>query len=363
MYAPQGRVLLVALALAALGSGIAPEAAARQGGASEGDPLAAEIDRWLRRLATENTSDPLWSDVKGGTAPVLERAQQALTEGRRSLALVRLAAARGDLAAASWLLERPEAVRKDQAAFEAEWSRLGAELQDALRPIPPEALADVRPALARALGEAALHQVRVFYEASLEYGRNTSPDSGLFYLGEAQAQRDFAARAGTFLGTAGPASSPLPLRPLGPELDALEGDLLAAYRPPASIDKHRDFIAASATLKTARELDAAGLRHGALLRYLQAAQRVAPLRTSPPFSPSAEVLAETRRKSLERLSAVPDPSLGRVFLEMAEADEAAAPVLLADVLPRYWAALEPPRPREPKPEAKTTVTLVRWPYT
>jgi hypothetical protein len=38
-------------------------------------------------------------------------------------------------------------------------------------------------------------------------------------------------------------------------------------------------------------------------------------------------------------------------------------VLVADVLPRYFAALEPARPAPSRPAPKVTVTLVRWPYT
>ena len=39
---------------------------------------------------------------------------------------------------------------------------------------------------------------------------------------------------------------------------SIEDELLAAYRPPTSIDSHPIFIRASALLKEARELDAAG---------------------------------------------------------------------------------------------------------
>jgi hypothetical protein len=45
-----------------------------------------------------------------------------------------------------------------------------------------------------------LLRVRVYYDASREYGRSTTPDSGLFYLGSAQAERDFAAFARRLLG-------------------------------------------------------------------------------------------------------------------------------------------------------------------
>ena len=46
-----------------------------------------------------------------------------------------------------------------------------------------------------------------------------------------------------------------PLRPLAGEVDALDTALLSAYRPPASIDRHSEFITASAAIKEARELD------------------------------------------------------------------------------------------------------------
>ena len=208
--------------------------------------------------------------------------------------------------------------------------------------------------------------MRGYYEASLDYGRSTMPDSGLFYLGTAQAQRNFAAFCRSL-----PSGAPLPppaVRSLAPELDALEGRLLAAYRPPASIDRHVDFIVTSASLKEARELDAAGRRYGALLRYLQAAQRFAAL-TPPPAD-----LGDLKPRLAQidaRLAASPsDQSLGRLFVEAAQADlategsnGAAASAIVQEVLPLYTAALEPARSAASKPDAAVTVTLVRWPYT
>src|SRR6185436_7062803 len=155
-------------------------------------------------------------------------------------------------------------------------------------------------------------------DASLEYGRNTTPESGLFYIGSAQARSRFAAFCREMATTSGePAPS---LRPLGAELDGLESDLLAAYRPPASIDKHREFIIASSALKAARELDAAGLRYGALLRYLQAAQRVAPLRAEA-APPDLAGLPKRLAAFEPRLSeGGVDHSIGRLYLETAQAN-------------------------------------------
>jgi len=45
----------------------------------------------------------------------------------------------------------------------------------------------------RALAEAAQPQVKVYYEASLDYGRSTTPESGLYYIGTAQAAREWVA--------------------------------------------------------------------------------------------------------------------------------------------------------------------------
>jgi hypothetical protein len=153
-----------------------------------------------------------------------------------------------------------------------------------------------------------------------------------------------------------------PVRALHGEMDALEGELLAAYRPPASIEKHGKFIGASSTLKEARELDAAGLRYGALLRYLQAARQLAAIRGTAPLE--AQALAGRIREWDARLSAgTVDHSLGRLFLESAQSGADDAGAVVQDVLPRYFAALEPARPEPPGPAPKVTVTLVRWPYT
>jgi hypothetical protein len=93
--------------------------------------------------------------------------------------------------------------------------------------------------------------------------------------------------------------------------------VLAAYRPPASIERHTDFIRASASLKEAHELDALGLRHGALLRYLQAAQRFAPSAAVPAGPPDA-LEARLREYDARLASRERDDSIGRLFLETAQ---------------------------------------------
>lgn len=339
------------------------------------DPLAAEIARLQADLTSSSAKGEIWNDVRSGSEPMLLRAETALRDGRRWLALNRLAAAREGLSAAHYLYSLPEAQRQDPKHFEAEWRRVGELLRSDLGVPAANALDGVAPVAARAIGEAALPQVRVYYEASLDYGRSTAPDAGLYYIGAALAQRELT----TLLrGLTLPARAPGPaprLRSFEPELGALEAEILAAYRPPASIDRHVDFIRASAALKEARELDALGLRYGALLRYLQSLQRFMPLRSAlaGAASPGAHAAPEARLRLYdERLaSRAVDHTLGRLFLETAQAllppgkdqDVAAAQAITDGVLPQYFAALEPAAPVLPRPAPRATVTLVRWPYT
>ena len=333
----------------------------------EADRLSTEMDRWADYLRTNASTDETWKQVKAGAEPLMAQARSALASGRRLLAAQRLLAARSGLAAASYMQAPPASGVKDAAAFEAEWKRMASVLGERLSKPAAGALDGVRPAALRALGEAALPQSRVFYDASLEYGRATMPEYGLFYLGSARAAGETVDLCRS-LWEAAPGAPP-PVRPVRREIEALEGELLAAYRPPLSVDRHPDFIAASSQLKEARELAEAGLVHGALLRHLQAAQRFFPLRGRPAAGTGA-VGRQVRELEARLASDGLDHSLGRLFLERAQEalaasppDTAAAEAIVSDVLPRYLAALEPAPKERPPATPKLTVTLVRWPYT
>jgi hypothetical protein len=332
------------------------------------DPLAAEVERWSAFLRDDRSTDDFSKQVKEGATAGMARIEQAMKEGQRQLALLRMSSVANDVAALRYLKERPAGQRQDAGSFEAEWKRMGDVLASSIGAPSPGVLDGVRPAALRAMAEASLAQVGVFYHASVEYGRSTTPDSGLYYLGAAQGQRDFAdfVRA---LGPAAPLQAP-PVRAIAGELEELQNDLMSAYRPPASVDRHREFIVANSTLKEARELHAAGLRYAALLRYLQASVRVAPLR---PGAAPPDATIQQKLDALEsRLTRGMDHSLARLLLEWARADLAehaadgkalVAAAVASDALPRYFASLEPERPRAAAPAPSVTVTLVRWPYT
>jgi hypothetical protein len=333
------------------------------------DRLASEIERWSKYLQETTSTEEFWIQIKDVSVPVMQKTEAAMRDGRRLLALQRLAAARGYLAAWSYLSERSPETLKDQTALEAEWARLGKTLRDTRQ--APSVLDGVRPAALRAMGETAIPQTRAYYDASLEYGRNTMPFFGFYYLAEAQAQKDFVDLCRS-LSVATPLRPP-PLRSLHAEIEALEGEFLAVYRPPVSIDRHGEFIAAHSALKEARELDDAGLRYGALLRYLEAARRFGPLRQPAPQAHDTQTLQKRLADFESRLGGDRlDHSIGRLFLEAAQADLSArapdtgpvsAVAIATDVLPRYFAALKPAARARKPPAPKVTVTMVRWPYT
>jgi hypothetical protein len=357
------KLLMAVLAAACMGAG---DLRARAQ-SPVADPLAQEIARWSQTVEQAPAAEELWKDVKSGAASALTTAREALDRGQRLVALERFAAARQNVAAAQYATSQPPAIRTALPGFEREWERIRGVLAPQLSSPPRAAVVEtLRPAALRAMAEAALPQVKIYFDASLEYGRNTTPLFGLFYLGAAQAQRDFVTLART-LHSSTTSAAPA-VRGLAPELDALEGELLAAYRPPLAIDRHPDFIAASAALKEARELDAAGLHYAALLKYLQSAQRVGVLRAGA--IQDAAALRESLATFESRVAAAGvDHTIGRLFVERAQVaassgkDAATVQAIVQDVLPRYFAALEPATSAAPKPAPRATVTLVRWPFT
>jgi hypothetical protein len=360
------RVLLVTLVLlSACPSRPTGSIAQAQPGSS--DPIAKEVATWSARLNDKSRTEELWVSLTGGAADGLAMISQALADGRRLFATERLAAVRQSLAAGEYLLAHPNE-RADMAAFENEWKRMSGVL--GLENTGASSDAPRRPALARALDEAAASQLRVYYDSSLAYGRNTTASSGVTYLGVAQAQREWLTLSPSLpVQASGRAPA---VRSIRAEIDALQAELLTAYRPPASIDRHPEFIAASANLKEARELDGASRHYAALLRYLQAASRIERLRPAPAELPDADAVAARLRAGAARLTGDVDHTIARMFVEQAEHflahgdPKAPSPIpaaVASSVLPKYFAALEPRSAAPPAPAATVTITLVRWPYT
>jgi hypothetical protein len=366
-YSPSIVTLLASLAAALLA---ATAHAQPPGGDPIHERMGAEIDRWDAYVQSHPDSGELWGDIRESVEPVLQRTEQAARDGYRYLALSRLMVAYPSLAAASFMDGYTQEQLRDSTAFRGVWRDNEAVLLADLDPVNPSEFDRIRPAALRAAAEISLPQVREYYYASGDYERATIPASGYFYLGYARAQRDFTALCRTWTEDAGRLPT---LRSLAVEIDSLEDEVLRAYRPPLSIERHGEFVLVGSYLKEARELTAMGLHEGALLRYLQAALRFAPVRAAAhgdPTEPEARRRLEELRPRL--LAANEDHTIGRIFLELAESELATTPsdsvpplagAAVFDVLPRYLAAIGPVPADRSRPVPRVTVTLVRWPYT
>ena len=281
-----------------------------------GDPLARALAEAASAFAAETSTDQLWTDAKAGIETQPEDAQ---TRARGWPALVCARAAwlrRGSRCSPRVLrcVIRPSARTSPPSnASGRDWARRWAAQRPRRR-----RLDTIRPAALRALAEAAMPQVRINYDAGLEYGRNTQPEYGLYYVGVADAQRQFVALARTLTAAAGDAAR------RAPACDRSRGDRRRATRsavalPAAGIvDRHSEFIVASSALKEARQYDARACAMARCCDSCKASQRTAMLRVAA---------ARRLRGPRHAVAGVPRParrgrvdhSIGLLFLERAEA--------------------------------------------
>lgn len=334
------------------------------------DPLATEITKWKEFVRTNPATDEDWTSLKQIIEPVIGRAENELTKGRRFSALHMLALVRANLAASKFLADQPEEMRKQLPLFEQEWQKVGKSLAPVLE--GKERL-DLNgyPAAVRAVAEASYSEIKVYYDASVEYGKATEPTYGLYYLGTAQGQYDFTQFCKTL--RASNTSKPVTVGNFENEIESFEDTLLAAYKPPLSIDQHPIFIRVSAMIKQAHELYDAGSYYGALYRYLEARYRY--FRALDPGQAINAEQAAARAKEFEKRfnQNSADDSIGRIFLELglSEAEDTTpntqggtnARVIFDDVLPHYFSTIAPAKEKRPAVTPVATVTLVRWPYT
>jgi hypothetical protein len=333
------------------------------------DPLATEIAQWKEFVRTNPATDEDWTSLKQIIEPVIGRAETEIAKGRRFSALHMLALVRSNLAASKFLADHSTEV-KEFGLFEQEWQKVGKSLAPVLQGKQPLDL-NGYPAAVRAVAEASYSEIKVYYDASIEYGKATEATYGMFYLGSAQGQYDFTQFCKT-LGTAN-TSKPVTIGNFENEIESFEDTVLAAYKPPLSIDQHPIFIRVSAMIKQAHELYDAGAYYGALYRYLEARYRY--FRALDPgqaiTAEQAAARAQEFEKRFNQNSA--DNSIGRIFLELglSEAEDTSANsqggtnarVLFDDVLPHYFSTIAPAKPKPPAVTPVATVTLVRWPYT
>ncbi len=338
--------------------------------ASGGDPRLEGLRELVEEVG-EMAGNPGLGDNAESVAKARDEAVAAIDAGRLHLALEKLVS---PLEVGPGLIYRAAMTEKiqDQAAFEAEWRTQGTMVSEEQRRAAaancPEA-----PAHVRAVAERAANRSARYYDAARAMAQATQPSNGLYYLGRARSQFELQ-KICKQLSTKGTVEPP-PVRGLTGELADLEQRTAVEFgKPDAGTKKHDQFIVLNATIKELREMNEAGLYHGALYEYLEATLQLGLLSDEP--TGDRETLSEkaaafTRRFKTDGI----DHGIVLAFLEAAAADLendddaaadlASAAVIVQDVAPAY-AAVVGTMPKRPQPEVaagQVAITLVRWPYT
>lgn len=207
------------------------------------------------------------------------------------------------------------------------------------------------PILQRALVESSLSKARVLREASLAYGRVTSPLNGLYYLAEAEGNRQYA---GLVKRMRLPADRHESLQPtegaVARGVNEVERQALEIFeRDP----EQKTAVPISAALKQARELLDRGFTQGAALILLESRMMVAS-NQRPSMASGAAVELETSGET---------DTVESLLLAIAMEEPNERDLIAGNVLP-FYRSLRQDRSAPIAEEAgPVTVTLVRWPYT
>ena len=335
--------------------------------------IKAEVERLQQSLKDKPLLDPDFRDLNTMAAGQLNSASEALSAGWLYLSLERLNQAMDLIQGAQFTVEKKAAtIEGGMPAYESEWSKasLGLTALD-----PRKAKWNDAPAAVRALAETAQQRTRPLLDGGRGFAVSTGPKDGLFYLGEAQGQAEFARLCSSW--NMHRKRGPALWRSLLRELQNLQVKTNAAFVPPRSIQLHSRFIALNSTINLARELDAARSYYGALYQYLEAVRHYAMLDAPPVDAARQTELKIGVEALLKKLDASErDDSIARLFAERAAShvsppggstptadDLRSAQVIIDQVIPAYYAAQKTVPSIYLSSRKTVELTLVRWPYT
>jgi hypothetical protein len=336
--------------------------------------IKSEIDRLEQSLKQKPFSNPDLAPINGLAGDSLKAAKDALNAGHLYLSLEKLDQASNLIQGARVTEDKAEAVKSGLPAFESEWGKASLQLTALDREARKRSWNDV-PLAIRALAEMAQGESIPLLDGSRGFASSTQPKDGLFYMGQAFGEAEFAKFCASLQLARKPES--FPLRSFLPELQKLQEKTNAAFQPPRSIEQHSRFIALNSAIKLAEELDASQFYAGSLYQYLEAMRHYGMLDAATLDAPKQAALKDAVTAAARKLEASKgDDSIAQLFLERASshvthadgsaptADEwRSAQVILDQVLPAYWAA-EKPSSLQQRAAGKTVqLTLVRWPYT
>lgn len=336
--------------------------------------IKTEIERLQESLKEKQVSNPDFAEAGDAAKAALQAAAQASDAGDYYLSLESLGRAADLIGGIRAMVDQASLVKEGLPAFESAWGAASQRLTALDKKAHEQAWGTTAVAV-RALSEAAQGRAIPLLEGGRGFAIAKGPAEGLFYMGQAEGEAEFARFCAALNLPAVKAKHPL--RSYVPELQSLQAKANAAFQPPRSIDMHPRFIALNSTIKLAEELDSTRFYAGALYQYLEAVRHYGMLEAPPLDEAGQSRLKEDLAAAEKKLSSsTNDDSIAELFLQRAgsqtshadgtapSADEwRSARVILDQVLPAYAAARKPASPLQKAPGKTVEITLVRWPYT
>ena len=201
--------------------------------------VQAEVERLQQLLARKPISFPGNPNANQGAGDTLKSARKDQSAGRLYRSLEEFGQVTDFVHGAWTIMDKADAVKSGLPAFEAEWEKASAGIAALDRQTRTTNWSD-SPAALQALSETAEAMTMPLLEGGRGFAVSTEPKDGLFNIGEAQGQAEFAAFVASLrLPLKGAA---YPLRSLLPELASLQQKVNAAFQPPRSIDLHVQFM-------------------------------------------------------------------------------------------------------------------------
>ena len=302
-----------------------------------------------KRLSTLKVAD----DLKHQCSLDIAEARANLKLGNLYLSLYTIRTCQLELASLDYAQANSDLATKGPEAFEAEWRRLGDSLT-----AKEKILSDRRtklPAIIVALADVSQSQARPYYQSGKLFALNSNMSEGIYYLGRAPANLDFAITCRK-LHLSRPKKATGEFRSPQPELAKLEATVLRTYKSADVSTQQAQYNRLNSNLKIASELNRASMFEGALFKYLESKLYFGLLITNPEKEDVPHLRERTNELGKQLTSDKVDHSIGLLFWQMADRSlnpEGNAPpsasqikrvvVILDNVLPSYFDYLKETR--------------------
>jgi len=300
--------------------------------------LADEVEKLLSTLKVSN-------DLTQQCTKDVADTRAYLKSENFFLSLYTIRTCKLELDSQAYAAAKAEVEKKGMEAFEQEWSQLGSLLTDKEHKVDLT-IAKRPAALAIALAQVSQVQTRPYYQSGRLFALNSSLSEGLYYLGRAPSNLDFAIFS---RGLNFPQSkTPVTFRSSEPELTKLETAILKTYKSADVSSQQANFNRLNSNLKIAGELNRAKMFEGALLKYLETRLFFGLLITAAENEDVEHLRERSKETGSQLIADKTDQSIAALFWEMAErslnptskteptaAQVKRAAVILNIVLPSY----------------------------